>query len=140
MRFPLRFLFAVTTWVALAAFAGTISGQFLGFVLAVSFAAAAALALRDKRLAAIIIAGLAGAIGMVAGNWLFAYIIPWPAWVGVDARAAVQQFISNHLAAFCLNWMAAGFIVGIVVAVAIILGCMLYFRRRNGGHQELMGF
>ena len=132
MRFPLRFLFVVTTWVALAVFAGTISGQFLGFVLAVSFAAAATLALRDKRLAAIIIAGLAGAIGMVAGNLLFAYVIPWPAWVGDDTRVAVQQYMSNRWAAFCFKWMASGFIVGIVVAAAVILGCMLYFRRRPG--------
>jgi hypothetical protein len=140
MRFPLRYLFAVTAWVALAAFAGTISGQFLGVVLAVSFAAAAALALRDKRLAATIMAGLAGAIGMLSGNWGFAYVIPWPAWVGVDARAAVQQFISDHLAAFFVNWMASRFILGIMVAVATILGCMLCFRGRNDGHQKLVDF
>ena len=132
MRFPLRFLFVVTTWVALAAFAGTISGRLLGLVLAVSFAAAATLALRDKRLAAIIIAGLAGVIGMVAGELLFAYVIPWPVWAADDTRVAVQQYMLNRWAAFCARWVVSGSIVGIVVAAAVILGCMWYFRRRLG--------
>ena len=134
MRVSLRFLFGLTTWVALVALAATMSGQYLGLATAVSFAAIVATVVRERRVAAIAFAGFAGAIGMVTGYWMFAFVIPWPSWVGADARTEVQQILVENVAGVSLAWSAIGCIVGVVVAFVISVVDICFFRKRNREH------
>ena len=130
MRFSLKFLFALTTWVALAAMAGTVAGRYLGSYLAVSLASAGALFFEKKHILPIVLAGVAGAFGMVAGHCLFAFIIPWPTWVSEDARSVVQQMLSDNLLVVSLVWSGTGFILGVAAAVVIRVTHTLFWQQR----------
>lgn len=137
MKMSLLSIFGITSWVALATLAASSSGQYLGWLFAVSLATLVALICGRKAVSGYALAVSGGALGMLAGRFAFAFVIPWPTWVGAETRIAIQQYIIEHLVQFTAVFAVEGAIAGLGAATVTLVARYVLrsyrVRAANGG-------